>query len=83
MKNLTDIPLLGRLLALPTNNRLSWKGLPGTNTLAYYKNARLTAVNRFITLAPDMQQVTFKKFWGFMQKTSYDDLTIILNEGVP
>jgi hypothetical protein len=27
---------LGRLSALPTNNRLVWKGLPGTNTLANY-----------------------------------------------
>jgi hypothetical protein len=24
--------------ALPTNIRLDWKGLPGTNTLAYYEN---------------------------------------------
>jgi hypothetical protein len=23
---------------LPANTRLGWKGLPGTNTLAYYKN---------------------------------------------
>jgi len=28
-------PLYGRLLALPTNTRQGWKGLPGTNTLAY------------------------------------------------
>ena len=25
-------------LALPTNIRLGWKRLPGTNTLAYYEN---------------------------------------------
>jgi hypothetical protein len=24
-------------LALPTNNRLGWKALPGTNTLAYWE----------------------------------------------
>jgi hypothetical protein len=24
--------------ALPTNIRQGWKGLPGTNTLAYYEN---------------------------------------------
>jgi hypothetical protein len=30
-------PLLGRILALPTNIRLGWKGLPGTNALAYSK----------------------------------------------
>jgi hypothetical protein len=27
---------LGRLLAFPTNIGLFWKGMPGTNTLAYY-----------------------------------------------
>ncbi len=29
---------LGRLLALLANIELGWKGLPGTNTLAYYEN---------------------------------------------
>ncbi len=29
---------LGQTLVLPTNIRLGWKGLPGINTLAYYKN---------------------------------------------
>jgi hypothetical protein len=35
------IPLAGRLLALllSTNIRLSWKGLPGTNTIAYYEHS--------------------------------------------
>jgi hypothetical protein len=28
----------GRLLALPTNNRIDWKELPAINTLAYYEN---------------------------------------------
>ncbi len=28
---------LGRLLALPTNKRLGRKGLPGTNSVAYYE----------------------------------------------
>ncbi len=27
--------------ALPTNIRLGWKGLPGTNTLTYYKICEL------------------------------------------
>ncbi len=26
------------LLSYTTNTRLSWKGLPGTDALAYYKN---------------------------------------------
>jgi len=29
---------LGRPLTLPANIRLGWKGLPGTNTLAYNEN---------------------------------------------
>jgi hypothetical protein len=29
---------LGEAVALSENIRLSWKGLPGTNTLAYYEN---------------------------------------------
>jgi hypothetical protein len=28
---------MGRLRALPENIRLGWKGLPGTNALAYYE----------------------------------------------
>ncbi len=39
VKNLLEAPLNNRLLALPTNNRVGWKGLPGANTLAYYKNS--------------------------------------------
>jgi hypothetical protein len=38
VKKLSGAALWGRLLALPTNIRLGWKGLPGTNTLAYFKN---------------------------------------------
>jgi len=33
-----SVPLEGRLLASATNIRLGWRGLPGTNTLAYYEN---------------------------------------------
>jgi hypothetical protein len=38
-RNLQGAPLKGRFLALPTNIRLGWKGLPGTNTLAFYQNS--------------------------------------------
>ncbi len=41
-------PLKGRLLALPTNIGVGLKGLPRTNTLAYY----VTAVKSLKTLAP-------------------------------
>ncbi len=33
---------IGQVLALPTNIRLGYKGLPGTNTLAYYENLLIT-----------------------------------------
>ncbi len=31
---------------------LSWKGLPGTNALAYYKNPLIVAIKSFIVQAP-------------------------------
>jgi hypothetical protein len=37
VKHLSGAPIQGRLLAVPTNIRLSWNCLPGTNTLAYHK----------------------------------------------
>ncbi len=36
--HLKDVSL-GQAPALPVNTRLFWKGLPGTNTLAYYENS--------------------------------------------
>ncbi len=36
-----DDLLKGSLMALPTNVRLVWKGLSGTNTLAYYGTRKL------------------------------------------
>jgi hypothetical protein len=38
-KDLSGAPLEGRLLASPTNIRLGWKGLSGTNTLVYYEKS--------------------------------------------
>jgi hypothetical protein len=35
-------PLWGRLLALPAIIRLGWKGLLGTNALAYYEKSLIT-----------------------------------------
>ncbi len=40
------------LLDLPTNIRLSWKGLPGTKSLAYYKYSQIIDVKKFVTLSP-------------------------------
>jgi hypothetical protein len=41
-----------RCCTLPTNIRLGCKGLPGTNTLAYYKNPYIPTVESFTGLAP-------------------------------
>jgi hypothetical protein len=41
---------LGRLLTLIANIRLGWNGVPGKNTLAYYKHLKITAVKSCITL---------------------------------
>jgi hypothetical protein len=43
---------LGYALALPAHIGLGWKGLPETNTLAYYDNQIITAVKKFIVQAP-------------------------------
>ncbi len=54
VKHVSGAPLNGRLLALPTNNRLGWKGFPGENTLAYRENfvtyCRKKFYNIYITL---------------------------------
>jgi hypothetical protein len=34
----SEVPFRVGILALPTDIRLGCKGLPGTNTLAYYEN---------------------------------------------
>jgi hypothetical protein len=52
VKQLSGAPLKGMLLASPTNIRLGWKGLPGTNTLAYYENPLIMTVKSFIVQAP-------------------------------
>ncbi len=48
--HLSGSQLLGRLLALPAKIMLGWKDLPGTNTLVYYKNSKITDMKSFITL---------------------------------
>jgi hypothetical protein len=52
VKHLLGASPQGRLLALTTNNRLGWKGLPGINNLAYYGNPEITAVISFMMQAP-------------------------------
>jgi hypothetical protein len=38
-------------LALPENIRIGWRGFPGTNTLADYKNPLITGVKSFMVQA--------------------------------
>ncbi len=57
LKHLSSALLYDRLLALPTNIRLGWKGLTGTKTLAHYEKSQRTAVKSFITLAPGFPNV--------------------------
>jgi len=36
-----------RLVALPKDSGPSWKGLPGTNTLAYHEHSKITDFKRY------------------------------------
>jgi hypothetical protein len=54
---------LGCPPALPANFRLGWKGLPGTNTLAYCENPLVMAVKSFIGLA---QGLSIFVHYGFV-----------------
>ena len=49
----SDMPL-----ALPTNIILRWKGLQGTNTIAYYKYSLNTDIKSFITLDPGVSALS-------------------------
>ncbi len=51
VKHLSGATIQVRLLALPSNIRLDWNGLLGTNTLAYYEHSEITDVKSFITSA--------------------------------
>jgi hypothetical protein len=51
----------GKLLALSTNIRLSWKGLPGTNALAYYQNSSITEFFYNIGHRADIRQASEDK----------------------
>jgi hypothetical protein len=43
-------PLYGKLLVLPATISLGWKGMPWTNSLAYYEHSQITEEKSFITL---------------------------------
>jgi hypothetical protein len=44
---------LGWAPASPSNIRLGWRGVPGKNTLAYYKSPLITAVISFNVQVPE------------------------------
>ncbi len=50
MKDLSDTPHQGSLLALPTNVRQGWKSLPGTNTLAYWFHSQVTKKINYVIM---------------------------------
>jgi hypothetical protein len=47
VKHLSGFPLQGKLLALPTNVGLGWKGVRGTNTLAYFTSLTARKKKKF------------------------------------
>ncbi len=47
-------PSLRQALALFAIIRLGWKGMPGTNTIAYYESLQITDRKSFITLGLDV-----------------------------
>jgi hypothetical protein len=63
-------------LALPTNNEQSWKGLPETNTPAYYKHLQIADVKSFIASAKETISSTnklhIKTVKGGQTKSTWD-----------
>jgi hypothetical protein len=61
-------------LVLPKNHRPFWKGLSGTNTLAFHELIKV--VKRFITLGPE------PRVWLDSDKISYKYLTMKIMKGI-
>ena len=47
---------VGKTRNILTTIRLGWKGLPGTNSLAYYENPSITTVKSFVGMAPGLTE---------------------------
>ncbi len=60
MEHLTELHSNSRLLALPANIRLEWKGMAVVNTLAYYVTATIMTVKSFIVMARFDRTFNFK-----------------------
>jgi hypothetical protein len=61
MDDLKDASV-GLANALLRNIRLGCKGLPGANTLAYYKHLQISNVGSFITLGTDYMETNHSTF---------------------
>ncbi len=55
VKHLSGAPLVGRPLALPTDIRLGWKGLPWTNTSLLRKSVNYGR-KKFYRISPSLQR---------------------------
>jgi hypothetical protein len=60
VKNLSDVPLSGRLLVLPANIRRSWNGISGIN----HSSLLRTFVNRARTVFSISPLATFVAVWA-------------------
>jgi hypothetical protein len=67
LSSLGGAPLLDKLLTLPEDIRLGCKGLPGTNTLAYFKLRR----KKFLKLALGRSNIMKKCCMGFVPVVEY------------
>ena len=57
MKHCSDALHLGRRLSLPTTITLGWKGLPGTNTIAYFKYSKITAAKCVCSVGHSLEKL--------------------------
>jgi hypothetical protein len=53
-------PTRGEYSRVGTNIGLSWKRLPGANTLAYYEQSQISVAKSFITLGSGIHKFTYK-----------------------
>ncbi len=54
-----EVASLGKSPALPTNIRLDWRGLAGTNTLAYYEKSVNYGSKRFYSIGLRIQRIYY------------------------
>ncbi len=62
--SLSGAPLQDGFVILTTNIRPGWKGMPGTNALAFYEHSLIMSVKSFITLRPHNETFFFVIYIG-------------------